>query len=184
MTFSKIFYIIFLQARGSEPPAQILWYLGESPLDNFEVEVEKSWNIIYIYLCLVFQYLVINFSIILLEAQPRAFWFFNQVSTALQFLEFNWAILVVNLHKLHCKTDISLSSRLRRIGVCQVSEFFSNIFSPIKYFYCAGENDNKRRLSCRAYNKNIPGSTIDDHWDILVMCKSSNNTSIDIWFYR
>ena len=35
-----------------------------------------------------------------------------------------------------------------------------------------GENDNKRRLSCRAFNKNIPGSTIEDHWDILVMCKS------------
>ena len=35
-----------------------------------------------------------------------------------------------------------------------------------------GENDNKRRLSCRAFNKNIPGSTIEDHWDVLVMCKS------------
>ena len=34
-----------------------------------------------------------------------------------------------------------------------------------------GENDNKRRLSCRAFNKNIPGSTIEDHWDVLVMCK-------------
>ena len=34
-----------------------------------------------------------------------------------------------------------------------------------------GETDNKRRLSCRAFNKNIPGSTIEDHWDILVQCK-------------
>ena len=35
----------------------------------------------------------------------------------------------------------------------------------------SGETDNRRRLSCRAYNKNIPGSTIEDHWDILVMCE-------------
>ena len=28
-----------LKARGSEPPAQIRWYLGESPLDNFKIEV-------------------------------------------------------------------------------------------------------------------------------------------------
>lgn len=35
-----------------------------------------------------------------------------------------------------------------------------------------GETDNKRRLSCRAFNKNIPGSTIEDHWDIRVQCKS------------
>ena len=36
----------------------------------------------------------------------------------------------------------------------------------------SGETDNKRRLSCRAFNKNIPGSSIEDHWDILVQCKS------------
>merc|ERR1719342_2047391 len=75
---------IVCEARGSEPPAQILWYLGESPLDNFEVE--------------------------------------------------------------HNPVGSTTKSIL--------------IFQP-------GENDNKRRLSCRAYNKNIPGSTIDDHWDIL-----------------
>ena len=42
-----------------------------------------------------------------------------------------------------------------------------------------GETDNKRRLSCRAFNKNIPGSTIEDHWDILVQCKYSVVTSLD-----
>ena len=44
---------------------------------------------------------------------------------------------------------------------------------PINYVESAalGENDNKRRLSCRAFNKNIPGSTIEDHWDVLVMCE-------------
>ena len=36
-----------LKARGSEPPAQIRWYLGESPLDNFKIEVYKNK---YIYL--------------------------------------------------------------------------------------------------------------------------------------
>ena len=44
----------------------------------------------------------------------------------------------------------------------------------INYIAVPGENDNKRRLSCRAFNQNIPGSTIEDHWDILVMCKLSN----------
>ena len=37
ITFSLV------QAQGSEPPAQIRWYLGESPQDNFKVEVSKSW---------------------------------------------------------------------------------------------------------------------------------------------
>ena len=46
-----------------------------------------------------------------------------------------------------------------------------------------GENDNKRRLSCRAFNKNIPGSTIEDHWDILVMCKSRVSSFLKKIFY-
>jgi hypothetical protein len=28
-----------------------------------------------------------------------------------------------------------------------------------------------RRISCRAYNTNIPGSTVEDHWDVHVMYK-------------
>ena len=34
-----------------------------------------------------------------------------------------------------------------------------------------GRGDNRRRISCRAFNKNIPGSTIEDHWDVHVLCE-------------
>lgn len=82
ITFSLV------QAQGSEPPAQIRWYLGESPQDNFKVEVKAeylwmlrviSYGIIYLHSYSVFQSHVINFSISRLEAQPRVFLFLSQV---------------------------------------------------------------------------------------------------------
>ena len=58
-------------------------------------------------------------------------------------------------------------------AITQTKVCLDDIFkhSFIKQSAALGENDNKRRLSCRAFNKNIPGSTIEDHWDVLVMCK-------------
>ena len=39
---------IVCEARGSQPPAQIRWYLGESPQDNFKIKVglgiSQGWS--------------------------------------------------------------------------------------------------------------------------------------------
>ena len=85
---SPLTFCSLLQAQGSEPPAQIRWYLGESPQDNFKVEVKAEYlwmlraissGIIYLHSYSLFQSHVINFSISRLEAQPRVFSFLSQV---------------------------------------------------------------------------------------------------------
>ena len=66
------------QARGSEPPAQIRWYLGESPLDNFKVEVRC--RIIYPWYSHLLQYFLRISSTVQERGRPRVFSTSSQVS--------------------------------------------------------------------------------------------------------